>query len=198
MELVAKNLVEFLDKAGSKGRIRPDMAAQLSGATKKILEIEQDWEEIDLSQLDVEGLIVRFRNLKGLDYTPNSLTEYERRFRRAIEMFLKYAEDPNWTHNGQSSQVKKNNAQQGSSKTKSKRNPPTQNEIVETSNIAINSAGIQMMDYPFPLRESCVVRLRLPADLKIAEVERLAAFMRSVAIDLNRFRGDLPSRHEAA
>src|SRR5262249_4879216 len=96
---------------------------------KKILEIEQDWEEIDLSQLDVEGLIVRFRNLKGLDYTPNSLTEYERRFKRAIEMFLKYAEDPNWTHNGHSSQVKKNNTQQGSGKTKSKRNQPTQNEI---------------------------------------------------------------------
>jgi hypothetical protein len=66
MELVAKNLIEFLDKAGSKGRIKPDMAAQLSGATKKILEIEQDWEEIDLSQLDVEGLIVRFRNRSRL------------------------------------------------------------------------------------------------------------------------------------
>jgi hypothetical protein len=198
MELIARNLVEFLDKAGSKGRIKPEMAARLSAATKKILEIEQDWEEIDLSQLDVEGLIVRFRNLKGLDYTPNSITEYERRFKRAIEMFLRYAEDPNWTHNGQSSQVKKNNTQQGASKTKSRRNPASQNEIVETSNIAINSAGIQMMDYPFPLRESCVVRLRLPADLKIAEVERLAAFMKSVAIDLHKFREDLPSHLAAA
>jgi hypothetical protein len=39
------------------------------------------------------------------------------------------------------------------------------------------------VEYPFPLRENCIVRLKLPSDLKVAEVERLAAFIRTLALD---------------
>jgi hypothetical protein len=193
MNTSAKNLLDFLTRAGETGRIKPEMAASLSSATKKVLEIEQDWEELDVHQIDMDDFLTRFRNLKSLEYTPNSLSEYERRFKRAVDMFLGFVQDPSgWKHNGKANGGQKNKTKNATSKTKGKVAQPTSGEAVEISTVTINSAGIQMMDYPFPLRESCVVRLRLPSDLKVAEVERLAAFMRSVAVDLhNKLSGDL-------
>lgn len=187
MDTTAKNLVEFLDKAGTTGRIKPDMAGQLSSTARMILGIEQDWEEIDVAHLDTEGLLARFKNLKGLEYAPRSLTEYERRFRRSIKMFLDYVQNPSgWKHNGQARQNKKTGTQKATTKQEHKARQVAQGETIETSNVAINPAGIQMMEYPFPLRESCIVRLRLPADLNVTEVERLATFMRSVVVDSSK------------
>jgi len=192
MNTSAKNLLDFLARAGEKGWIKPEMATYLSTATKKVLEIEQDWEELDIHQIDTDDFLTRFRNLKSLEYSPSSLSEYERRFKRAVEMFLDFVQDPaGWKHNGKTNGGQKNKTKNAAVKTKGKVAQPTSAEAVETSTVTINSAGIQMMDYPFPLRESCVVRLRLPSDLKAAEVERLAAFMRSVTIDFtSKFSSD--------
>ena len=39
------------------------------------------------------------------------------------------------------------------------------------------------MEYPFPLREGRPVFLRLPMDLKLAEVSRLTAYLKTLAVD---------------
>ncbi|MCL5996135.1 MAG: hypothetical protein M1546_08770 [Chloroflexi bacterium] len=185
--------MQFLDRASATGRIKPDMAGRLAAAVRKVLEFDHDWEETDMSQVDVENVLARFRNLSALAYSPGSLIEYERRFKRAKAMFLEYVQDPShWKQNGQMAQNKKTTTKKQAGKTKRKTvmlttlTPPTQNEMAEMASVATNPAGIQMIDYPFPLRDACIVRLRLPADLKTAEVERLTLFMRSVAVDAIR------------
>lgn len=40
-----------------------------------------------------------------------------------------------------------------------------------------------IIEYPFPLRKDTTVRLALPRDLTLAEVDKLAAFMRTVALE---------------
>ena len=40
-----------------------------------------------------------------------------------------------------------------------------------------------LVEYPYPLRETGSAYLRLPSDLKVAEVKRLAAFMMTFAVD---------------
>ena len=104
-------------------------------------------------------------------------------------MFLEYVNNPsNWKHNGQIAQNKKTTSEQvGKTKRKTVTlttpTTLTQNEMAEMANVATCVAGVQMIDYPFPLRDTCIVRLRLPADLKTAEVERLNTFMRSLAVE---------------
>ena len=42
--------------------------------------------------------------------------------------------------------------------------------------------GTGMMEYPYPLRDGQLVRLVLPRDLTLAEVERLYAYMKTLAV----------------
>jgi len=47
----------------------------------------------------------------------------------------------------------------------------------------VTEARLGLVDYPYPLREGETVRLMLPRDTKLAEVRRLYAFMKTLAID---------------
>jgi hypothetical protein len=184
MDTTARSLLEFFNKASAKGLIKPAMAGRLVTAVKKVLEIDELWTEIDLAHVDAQQWLARFRNLKGREYSPSSLIEYERRFKRAMAMFLNYASDPSgWKLDRRAPGRKQAPAKRSMSKTKQNVAPPIQNEPVEAENVVDEPAGVHMIDYPFPLREGCLVRLHLPADLTTVEVKRLAAFMRSVAVD---------------
>mgnify|MGYP001296041567 CR=1 FL=1 len=187
MNTTSQNMLEFFAKAASSGRIKPNVASNMATVARKVLEIEENWEQLDISQLDVEDFLTRFRNLRGLEYKQDSLVEYERRFRRAIAMYLEYIRNPTgWKYGGP---VNTNRNGGTSRKDKSSKVSETKSgygsstESLESASISVMANGVHMMDYPFPLRDGCIVRLRLPADLKVSEVERLAAFMRTVAID---------------
>jgi hypothetical protein len=182
-------MIEFFEKAGNSGRLKPSMASTLAAAAKRVLQIEGGWEQIDISQLDVEEFWDRFRNLRGLEYKQDSIIEYERRFKRAVGMFLDYTRNPaTWRYSEPPS-----GSRNGTPPRKDSSKRPAQKRTVETTidSDAEHASGTgngaqaqgNMVEYPFPLREGCIVRLRLPVDLKIAEVERLAAFMRTIAAD---------------
>ena len=148
--------MQFLDRASATGRIKPDMAGRLAAAVRKVLEFDDHWEEIDMSQVDAENVLARFRNLSALAYSPGSLIEYERRFKRARAMFLEYVNNPsNWKHNGQIAQNKKTTSEQvGKTKRKTVTpttpTTPTQNEMAEMASVATSVADVQMIDYPPP------------------------------------------------
>lgn len=40
-----------------------------------------------------------------------------------------------------------------------------------------------LVEYPFPLREGRLAYLRLPMDLKMAEVRRLVSYLNTLAVD---------------
>jgi hypothetical protein len=44
-------------------------------------------------------------------------------------------------------------------------------------------AGGGLVEYPFPLRAGKLGYLRLPADLRMAEVRRLSAYLATLAVD---------------
>jgi hypothetical protein len=43
--------------------------------------------------------------------------------------------------------------------------------------------GAGLVEYPFPLREGRLAYLRLPVDLKLAEVKRLTAYLNTLVVD---------------
>ena len=148
-------------------------AQALAAACRRILEIEEDWESIDIRNLDVDDILLRFKNLKQKEYTPASLKVYESRFRRALDSFENYIEDPSdWSYSTRRPSPKKI---ANKSKTDQQSEPSSQTKTKE------EQEGSHAYLYPF--RPDFMARLEIPRDATVAEVERLIAWARTLAID---------------
>lgn len=173
-----RSFLEFLDRAAEKGWLNKNTAAGYRAACQRVLEVEKDWEELDVSQLEVDSIIQRFVNLKGGDYSPGSLETYKSRFRTALETYLDWADDPSaWKppttsrrKRGERQALSPQGREGGDAVTPKHRPPPP-------------PPRNGMITYPFPLRDDTDVQLVLPRDLKPDEAKRLVAFVNALAID---------------
>lgn len=174
----AKSLLDFLDRAAEKGWLNKNTATGYRAACQRILEIENDWEEIDVSALDVDDFLQRFVTLKGTDYTPGSLQTYKSRFRTALETFLDWAEDPSAWKPPTTARRRQADAQLPN--TKQSHDAPA-SATRDPSKAPRGADG--MISYPFPLRNDVDVELVLPRDLTPEEAKRLVAFVNALAIE---------------
>lgn len=171
----ADDLLEFLDHAGDKGLMPAATAQALAVATRNVLAILSDTEKADLSQLDLDTAIKRFANKRAKDFTPTSLKEYGRRVRRAVELFLNWREDPaNFT-------IKTRTTSAPRTKGKGSANSePVARDVAEQA--PDDAAGAYRTS--IPVRPGHVVTLiNIPNDLTSAEAERIAGFVRMLALD---------------
>ena len=133
---------------------------------------------MDVSKVNPEQAFQRFKNVRGKEFRPESLNAYFRRFKRALYLFLQYADNPEgWKYKGQSATARK------SKLPKSRKTHDNGAVAAESVSSPQSVNSVPTMDYPFPLREGCVVRLRLPTDLRTSEVERLTSFMRTLVVE---------------
>ena len=181
-----KEFVEFWDWAIAKGLMKKNTAKALATACRQVLSIDEDWETKNISSLDVDGIINRFINLRSMNVTPEVLNTYARRFKQAVQLFIQYSRDPSdWKPRVQTSSNPKPKA------TKFDRIKNSQGSQ-DTSETAVSDekafTSPPLVEYPFPLRDNCIIRLKLPSDLKVAEVQRLAAFMQALALDFTPSR----------
>jgi hypothetical protein len=172
------SFVRFWDWAAKKGRLKKATAQSLRVAAQKILEVEENWEQVDVSGLDADELFSRFETVRASQYSPASLSTYRSRFQRALEMYLEYVRSPSSWKPGiqQRSRLRKSGA---TSATDQRR---------EVAGRSKESAGqsrgaAELIEYPFPLRSDCLVSLSLPPDLRAEEARRLAAFVTALAVD---------------
>ncbi len=178
MDTTGRSFVEFWAWASNKGLMNKNTAQSLATASKKVVSIDENWETIEISTLDVNELLHRFRNLRNKDFKPASLQVYERRFKQALELFLSYAKDPaNWKYQGQVSANRK-------TKASNKRDIRTPDSDIHQYTSQL-STTVPMVDYPYPLRENCIVRMKLPVDLKVSDIDRIMAFLKTLVIDTN-------------
>ncbi len=171
----ADDLLEFLDHAGDKGLMPAATAQALAVATRNVLGILADAEKADLSQMDLDAAIKRFTNKRAKDFNPTSLKEYDRRVRRAVELFLNWREDPaNFTIKTRTTTgPRKREKGPGNSEPMAREASTEQapNEVAGTYRSAI------------PVRPGLVVTLvNIPNDLTSAEAERIAGFVRMLAL----------------
>lgn len=186
MSTTGKEFVEFWGWVVSKGLMNENTARSLGAASRQVLSIDDDWESRDVSAIDVEDTLRRFKNIRQKDFKPESLNAYERRFQQALGLYLEYKRDPaNWKFVGQEGSSRR--ARGGKVNSSSE-----EQGIYDFVGGATGDAipPVSLMEYPFPLREACIVKLRLPSDLKVSEVERLSAFMKTLAIDFSVSKGN--------
>jgi len=176
LDTSGRALVEHWKWAEEKGLMNANTARSLSAACKKVMGVLDGWEKLDVRAVNADDVLQRFQNKRSKEFTPSSLEAYKRRFAQAVKMFLEYADDPSsW---------------KGPQRDRSRRKVKVQSAALGSSSVAddrtqqvMPMSGSALVEYPFPLREDRFAYLRLPIDLKLADVRRLTAYLRTLAID---------------
>jgi len=178
-------LVECLENWERRGDLKKATAHNLRIACVRIAEVLEPADKQNLAGIDVDDAIKRFHNLNP-SIASSSLKTYRGRVRSAIGMFLDYKKDPvNWTPSikGRSSRKKMSPViPSGPSTTTANkgRNPDSHSSPVQAHCLTI----------PFPLRDDVTVEIvGIPRDLTTKEAERIAAFLRPLAIDYGENKG---------
>lgn len=89
-----EQLLAFLDYVGSKGLMSPVTARSRKASANRVLSILSEDEAEDVTSLDLDALMIRFSNLEGQNYTPESLMTYKSRVKAAIDDFRAYLSNP--------------------------------------------------------------------------------------------------------
>lgn len=168
------DLLDFLDHAGSRGLLPEATARAFAVATRNVVGVLSEEEKKDLSRHDLDGIIKRFTNKRARDFNPSSLKEYGRRVRKAVDLYLRWRADPaNFSVTTRSTSVKR------------KRDKPDE-AVATTEPMALSvTADERPGSYhsAIPVRPGVVVTLlNVPNDLTTVEADRLAAFVKMLAV----------------
>lgn len=170
------DLLAFLAHASDRGIMPAATATALGVASRNVLGILDAAEREDVRRLDIDAVITRFKNKRAMDFNPSSLKEYGRRVHRAIDLFRSWREDP------ASFTVKTRSTSNTRKKDSASRPEPVAHEREDVPVTAGHDAGGYRS--AFPIRPGTVVTVsNIPSDLTVAEAERLAKFVRMLAVE---------------
>ncbi len=171
------DLLDFLAHASDKGLMPAATATALGVASRNVLGVLGDEEGHDLRKLDLEAVIKRFTNKRAREFNPSSLKEYGRRLHRAVGLFLNWREDPaNFT-------VKTRATGKGKQKPRAV-HPGSSFPDVTIDDEPSARHDIGGYRSAIPIRPGIVVTLsNIPPDLTATEAERLATFIRMLAVN---------------
>lgn len=175
-----KDLLDFLDYASSKGLIAKNTATAYRSACNAILS-DPDDESEDLSDVDMERVAMKFTNLNGFKYKPDSLQTYLGRFDKLNKEYRAYRDNP--------MSYKPTQPHRSTSSRKTPRQPTNSDRTVgspvslahpeetESGHRHPPSRPEQIVHY-FPLRQDVIVEVTgIPFDVKKSEMGRFTAFL---------------------
>ena len=170
----AQALLDHWPRAASEGRINPATAAALATACRRVLEVQGDWPNLDVSSLDVEDSIRVFRNRRSGALKASSLRDYEKKFRRAVSAYIQYLKDPvSWKY---------------PSRTPTWGQPSAPNAVANSDVGNGGGGGTEAatdapQEYRYPFRPGFLAKLVIPSDATATEIGRLAAWAKTLAVD---------------
>lgn len=172
------DLLAFLAHAGDKGLLPQATAGALGVATRNVLGVLEGPDREDIRGLKLDSVIKRFTNKRAQDFSPSSLKEYARRVNRAVELFLSWRGDPaNFT-------VKTRATSAGRKKDRPSRPENVIDAGARDTASATSPHGADGYESSFPVRPGTIVTvLNIPSDLTPGEADRLAKFVRMLAVE---------------
>jgi len=170
------DLLDFLAHTGDRGLMPASTAGALAVAARNVFGVLSADEKEDLSNLDIDAVIKRFNNKRARDFNPASLKEYGRRVKRALELYL------SWRENPADFNVKTRATTSGRKNEKPQRSSvEPESEEFDESTLPARAGSYHSS---IPVRPGVVVTVaNIPNDLTKAEADRLANFVRMLAID---------------
>ena len=164
MDTTGQACVDFWKWAPQKGLVNGNTAIALRVACSQVLGLLENWETLDVAALDIEDVFSRFVNLKGKNFTPESLATYKSRFVRALSMFSVVREPR---------RVETQDPDDDAAREACRRHTEwwwrcTANDGATQPLPQHVTSRSGLVDYPFPLREGRFAYLKLPANLTAA------------------------------
>lgn len=169
-------ILEFQDYQAAKGLLAKGTAMARKAALGKVLGILAHEEAEDVTQIDLDDVMLRFSNLQGRDYTPGSMTTYKSRVKAALEDFEAYLSNPL----GFRPSVNRRDRAPKNEKSQSK--PADSTPSAETTSKSAAPAFDSASILPIPLRADLIVRIQgLPFDMTEAEAKKIANVVLAMA-----------------
>jgi hypothetical protein len=175
----AISFVRFWDLVSEMGLIKRNTARALSVATRKVLSVEENWETLDITTMDLDAIIETFKRLSSEAYNTETINAYVNNFRRALNVYLDYLDDPaGWrqfaaSESGRTLELEVRSDWRRGEWIKAS---PFEEEIEKGPEADVRT-------YAFRLRSGCVVDLELPIDLSRKDVNRIKTFLDALLLD---------------
>jgi hypothetical protein len=160
-------------------------------AARRVLEVADDPDAVDLSNVDVEDLLRRFRIKNKTKLAEQSFAAYESRFRRGLTMYLRWLDnEPDWA--GKSWRSRKPGIKTVSNGESGARTPPPTSTPPVPVSASVDEHGQnggtfpekpELFDYPVALVDSKVTAiLRLPRTYTTGDAARMSALINALAV----------------
>ena len=131
---------------------------------------------MDFSTADLDDIQSRFETLTLSEYKHESQVTYGKRLRNAVNAYLSFVET------GKPPQLRKPR-QASSPKAETNSNVRS---IGPTKSSSGTPADPKLVKFPFPMTDGTLAELSLPTPISKQDAERLATFVRTLAIDSQR------------
>lgn len=164
-------LLGFLEYVGSKGLVSPVTARSRKAAANRVLSILSEEEAEDVTALDLDALMLRFNNLEGRNYTPESLMTYKSRVKSSIDDFRSYLSNPLTFKSG--TQARERREKRGEPDNGVKARPRHVSLVPAPRPVVAPLAAANVLN--IPLRADLTVRIHgLPFNLSSGEAKKIA------------------------
>lgn len=175
----AAGMIAWLNWTIASNELVEATAVALRTGCIKVLAVEDDLDEVDVKAVDIDTIVLRFRNKHRGTMKDQTINTYEQRFRQTVEMYKKWLDnDASWrpaTRNrGGAGVARKSEKQAGVSVPSAK---------VETAVQAESTPSAHLIQYPFPIRPGLQGKISLPENLTVREARRIANFVASLAFE---------------
>jgi hypothetical protein len=170
-------LLKFLDYLADKGLMKGSGVASRKAAVNSFLGILKPEEAEDLTNLNLDEVAMRFANLKGSQFKPESMRVYKSRVSSSLEDFKNYRKNP--IAFKPSAPIVKN---AGTSKNEKS---GTKSKFQKASSIKESFfESSQEVSFPIPIRPNVIVHLvGIPNDLTKREATKIANVVVALAQD---------------
>ena len=168
-----QDFMEFLVSLGEKGLIPQNTAIGRRAAAQKVFAVLNAVESQDMTQIDIDEVMVRFANLNRGKYTPDSLRSYQSRLRNALVEFAEFCDNPlsfrpRRRIKGIPLKKPKPGIQNGSP------DEAVDEQLPSPSPDAVSHRPVVQI-LPIPLRTDLTIQIAgLPFDLTIQEAQKIA------------------------
>lgn len=178
-------LIEFLKYVADHGLWKANTALGYRSAAAKVEGDLTEQEASDVRQIDLDLLFQRYMNRNKVKVSPSTLAAYKRRLGTSIEEFERYRADPLTYRPEMGTSRSRNESDETKAKpaTKRKKAASTASKPADAPMPEEPASSTPMLTIPFPLRPDFLASVQIPRNLKKSEAERLAAFIRTLAMD---------------
>lgn len=164
-------LLKFLDFMAEKGLMKKTTASSRKAAANTLMSILEPSESSDVRNIDLDDLLMRFGNMKGAQFKPDSLSVYKSRLGSAINDFVRWRSNPAAFKPSTKDRAQKGNSHPNAgdervgnkSGSDDRRNDPS-----------AGNENVELITFPIPLRPGVIVRVTgIPSDLTPEEAEKI-------------------------